>query len=259
MMSQDAPAGWKALKAGRNRGGAAIVRGPELQNEQGLAKRYRGVPTVTLPTVDLPATPLGSTLKERVSCRQFGAEPLTLSEVTTILEASYGSWGIGETPAGAMLERPVPSGGARFPLEVYLIVRRAEGLTPGVYHYVPEDRLLETLRGPLPWASIVRLFLDQPYLARVDTLMVLTAMAGRTLKRYGERGFRFLWLEAGHAVQNGILASTALGLGSLPLAGFYDEPLAGVLGVSSETEPPLYALALGRSPVEDRAERRKVI
>lgn len=138
-------------------------------------------------------------------------------------------------------------------------------MTPRIRHYVPrydvprydapQPSLLEQIRGPVPWPCVTHIFLDQPYLAAVDMLMIITGAAARTLKRYGERGFRFLWLEAGHLAQNVGLASAALELGCLPLAGFHDDALAGLLGTPLDTEPPLYALALGHYTVA-RGKRR---
>ena len=256
MFQQQAPAAWKFLDASRNRGGRTVVDPIPSQSEPGRFKRYHGVPTVELPAVDLPTRSLGQTLTERCSCRQFNGQALALREVATLLHSAYGIHGVSQTPGGELSERPIPSGGARFPLEVYLLVRRVDSIDRGIYHYAPQRSLLEQLRGPVPWPCVTHIFLDQPYLATAGALMIITGAAERTLKRYGERGFRFLWLEAGHLAQNVVLTSAALDLGCLPLAGFYDNVLADLLGTALDTEPPLYALALGHHTSTDRGERR---
>ena len=263
MLPVDAPAGWRAYRAGMNRAETGRSRDVEMvgapptaRPEPGLSKVYVGVPRLALPTVSPPSVGLGDLLEGRASCRRFGGEPMTLHELAVLLHSAYGVFSECVGLTGMLKDRPVPSGGARFPLELYVVVRRLDGVPAGVHHVAPrppgEVSFLEQLRGPVPWPRMVRLFLDQPYLEPVDALVVITGVSSRTLKRYGERGARFLWLESGHVAQNLTLAATALGLGSLPLAGFFDEPLAALLGVDPQVEPPLYAVALGRPTTQDR-------
>jgi SagB-type dehydrogenase family enzyme len=153
-------------------------------------------------------------------------------------------------------ERLVPSGGARYPLEVYLLVRRVEGVARGVHHYAPRDHRLRQIRGPLPWPSIVELFMDQAYLAEADLIVVFTSVIQRTLARYYDRGLRLVLMECGHLAQNLNLLAAAMRLGSLNLGGFYDRHLSALLGLDPEVEVPLYAVALGRPTVTDRQEVR---
>lgn len=265
MWTTFAPKGWASLQAGANRRDLRLVGAPPVgQGDPGPEKRYVAVPRIPLPDAPLPTRPLAELLSGRSSCRRFGGAPTTLNEVAALTITSYGALAGdgpgGGGPGGQVQERPVPSGGARYPLEMYLLVRRCEGLGAGVYHLASDRQghALEQIRGPVPWPAVVRLFLDQDYLAPADLLVVWTAVASRTVKRYGERGFRFLWLEAGHGAQNLVLSSEALGLGSLPLAGFYDRPLADLLGTCLDVEPPLYAVAVGRPTTEDRRLRRQV-
>ena len=62
--------------------------------------------------------------------------------------------------------------------------------------------------------------------AAAGVLAVVTARLDATLVRYGDRGYRYVLLEAGHVGQNLDLASSALGLGALDLGGFLDRMLA---------------------------------
>ena len=70
-------------------------------------------------------------------------------------------------------------------------------------------------------------------------------MIWRSRFKYGERGYRFALLEAGHAAQNMLLAATALALAALPLGGFYDRRLDELVGADGLDEATLYAIALG--------------
>lgn len=258
MISNLAPAAWAFFEMSHNRAPNGSSPGIDGQSEPPRDHRFRGVPIVELPTPRPASGSLADALAGRLSCRQFGGTTLDADDLSTLLHGSYGVLGTARTPSGKMLERPIPSGGGRYPLEVYTLVRRADGVPPGVFHYAPRRHVLEQIRGPRPWTSIVRLFLDQPYLAEADTLVVITGVAGRTLSKYGERGFRFLWLEAGHLGQNLSLIAADSDIGCLPLAGFYDQPLADLLGVDPNVEAPLYAFALGRPSCDGRGARRSV-
>jgi SagB-type dehydrogenase family enzyme len=76
-------------------------------------------------------------------------------------------------------------------------------------------------------------------------------MFWRTRFKYGLRGYRFALLEAGHVVQNVLLACTALGLAAVPVGGFYDRPVDALLGADGVNESVVYAVSLGR-PAESR-------
>ncbi|MEM8960175.1 MAG: SagB/ThcOx family dehydrogenase [Acidobacteriota bacterium] len=233
-----------------------VRAGGRLRGAKATGKRYHGVPQVELPAPAPLDSRLDEVLARRFSCRHFGGDPVSLATLATWLLHSYGWHGLftlGELP---IPDRPVPSGGGAFPLEVYLFVRRADGLERGLYHVDAEQRVLARLRGPLPWAKVTEMFLGQTSVAECDVVAVITAVVHRTLARYGERGYRFLWMEAGHLAQNLLLTATACDLGGLPIAGFYDQQLAASLDVDPTREVPLYAVALGPIATPDSGSTR---
>jgi SagB-type dehydrogenase family enzyme len=89
-----------------------------------------------------------------------------------------------------------------------------------------------------------------------SAVVVLTAVVHRSLRKYGDRGYRHLLIEAGHVAQNLNLVAAAMSLGTLSLGGFFDQDLAALLDVSLEVEIPLYAVAVGIPAVRDRVESR---
>ncbi len=248
------PISWSFHRSGVQAGGFAMTLPPVPGTRMPAAgwKQYHDVPVVELPETDPPAMALGESLAARVSCRRFSGPPLAKTEVSGLLRASYGAQGTFMLQGMEILERPVPSGGACYPVEFYLLVHRIAGIEPGVYHYAARGHRLEQLRGPLPWSGVAGLFMDQPYLLQADLIIVLTAVVHRTLLRYGDRGFRFVWIEAGHVAQNLNLVGAAMDLGTLNLGGFFDDQLAALVGLDPELEIPLYAVAVGRPATEDR-------
>ena len=75
---------------------------------------------------------------------------------------------------------------------------------------------------------------------------MICGVFSRCQEKYGERGYRFMLLEAGHVGQNILLAAEMARLGAVPLGGFCEDPLARFLGLDPRRESPLYVIMLGR-------------
>src|SRR5690606_33257881 len=113
-------------------------------------REHPGAPWTPLPVGPAVTAGVSEVLHERVSCRAFAATGLDLARLATLLRGSYA---VGERQSTAeldLVERPNPSAGGLYPLELSVIVRDVDGLAPGVHHYVPAADGLELLRdGPL--------------------------------------------------------------------------------------------------------------
>src|SRR6266511_2685586 len=130
------------------------------------------------------------------------------------------------------MDRAVPSAGALYPLELSVLVRAVDGLPAGTYHYVPAADGLERVRDDaVPPPVVSHVFMDQPWAAGAAVVLVLSAVCRRSLVKYGDRGYRYLLLEAGHVAQNVVLAASGLGLGAVNLGGFFDDELSDLLGI----------------------------
>ena len=75
--------------------------------------------------------------------------------------------------------------------------------------------------------------------------LVITGSLRKTCAKYGDRGYRFALLEAGHLAQNLMLLGEALHLKSVALGAFFDRALADFLHLDFLDEKPLYILGLG--------------
>jgi len=75
--------------------------------------------------------------------------------------------------------------------------------------------------------------------------IIIAAVYERTTGKYGDRGVRYVHIEAGHAAQNICLQATALDLGMVTVGAFYDERVKEIIGMP-ENETPLYVIPVGR-------------
>jgi SagB-type dehydrogenase family enzyme len=212
--------------------------------------RHPQLPAVVLPPTELPETPLADAVTARRSVRRFGPEPVTLVQVATILHAAYGVTHTLDRPDGtpAAPLRAVPSGGALYPLEVYVLASRVDGLEPGVYHFDPLRRVLEVIRAGDPMPDLLAISTYPEIVGGSAVTCFVTLVIWRTRFKYGPRGYRFALLEAGHLAQNALLTATALGLAALPLGGFYDGSADAFLGVDGVHESTIYTLTAGTPP-----------
>lgn len=204
----------------------------------------RPSPVVSGPGVPLPPPrtdgemSLEQALARRRSVRDFAAASLTLEHVAQLLWAAQGV----SDPVGG--RRTAPSAGALYPLEIYAVVARVAALPAGVYRYVPGSHSLERVRAGPAAASLAEAALSQTAVAEAPLTLAVTADFSRTTGKYGERGRRYVVLEAGHAAQNVCLQAVALGLGAVPIGAFSDESAARILGLS-RAETLLYLLPVG--------------
>jgi SagB-type dehydrogenase family enzyme len=72
------------------------------------------------------------------------------------------------------------------------------------------------------------------------------ATVERMTWRYGERGYRYLHLDAGHVCQNLYLSAQVIGCGSCAIAAFDDEALNQVIGVDGEEQFVIYLGTVGK-------------
>jgi SagB-type dehydrogenase family enzyme len=181
---------------------------------------------------------LEQSLLERRSIRDYSGQPLTLQEISQLTWAAQGL----TDPRGF---RTAPSAGGLYPLELYIVVGDVEDLAAGVYRFQPDGhQLVKTADGDKR-AELAEAALEQEWVEEGAADFVFTAIYERTTGKYGERGIRYVHMEAGHAAQNLCLQATALGLGAVTIGAFYDEEVSQLLNLPAE-EKPLYVIPVGR-------------
>ena len=119
------------------------------------------------------------------------------------------------------------------------------GLDPGLYRYRPAGHELALVTPGDVRALLAEAALDQAWVAEGAIDVVIAAVYARTTERYGERGVRYVHLEAGHAAENLCLQATALGLGAVTVGAFSDKELAAAVQLS-DNQTPLYVIPVGR-------------
>ena len=191
---------------------------------------------ITLPEPNKKGTvSLGEALEKRRSVRDFTTDSLKLENVSQLLWAAQGI-------TGSSGKRTAPSAGALFPLELYIVVARVEGLDAGLYHYDPVKHKLEMKKSGSLLKTLAKSALGQSAIKKCAAAVLVTAVFQRTAKKYGERAEQYVWIEAGHAAQNLLLQATALKLGAVAIGAFYENKVKKSFGLKEE---PLYIIPVG--------------
>ncbi len=184
---------------------------------------------------------LEEAIARRRSIRDFTSEPLSQLQLSQLLWATQG---ISNARGGY---RTVPSAGATYPLEVFVVCggNGVDGISDGVYQYNVESHSLRRhfegdVRGELALAA-----LDQDFICVAPVDIIICALYSRTLSGYGGRGERYVHVEVGHAGQNIYLQATALGLATVAIGAFNDEQVKQVLRLGEEYQP-LYIMPIGK-------------
>lgn len=196
---------------------------------------------ITLPKPRLKGElSLEEAILRRRSTRVFSYRNITKSQLSQLLWACQGTTG--------GYYRTVPSAGATYPLEVFLLLGEGgvESLDGGVYRYVPKEHsIIHHLPGDLR-KRLCSACLEQDFIRRVPLSFVVCAEYSRTTASYGERGVRYVHMEVGHLGQNLALQGGALGLCSVMVGAFRDEDVSRVLNLPVEFKP-LYVVPVGYS------------
>ena len=206
-------------------------------------KSYPSAPRIQLSSPETKGgPPIWDSIRQRRSLRAFQEPPLKEAELSQLLWAGQG---ITDTGTGFAF-RTTPSAGALYPVETYAVIHSVEGIEPGVYHYSVQTHELEQLKvGDFRMAA-ARMALDQGIAHSAKVVFVWTALFARSTWKYRQRGYRYVYLDAGHIAQNIALAAVALGLGSCQIAAIYDDEVNALLGVDGVEESAIYLTVIGR-------------
>ncbi len=188
-----------------------------------------------LDDLHIPPDSIEQVISRRGSTRKFARDPLTLPQLSTILDRS--TRGIPADfldPLGSHLN------------DLYLIVNSVLGLQAGAYAYHWEEKQLELLKPGDFRERAGYLGLEQQLPADAAVDVFFLADLKKILERYGNRGYRAVQLEAGILGGKLYLAAYAQRLGASGLT-FYDDDVVSFFSPHARGKSAIFLVALGRS------------
>lgn len=183
-------------------------------------------------------------LYDRVSVRAYADKNLSLGDLSYLLWITQGIKSISKRPATL---RTVPSAGCRHPFETFMLINRVEGLEKGLYKYLPLEHALEviSLEDKID-EKIKDACRKQLMVLNCGVTFIWTAVRYRNYWRYGERGYRYVHLDAGHVGQNLYLAADVVDCGVCGIAAFHDDEMNSILGIDGIERYTVYIATCGK-------------
>ncbi|MBZ5662180.1 MAG: SagB/ThcOx family dehydrogenase [Acidobacteriia bacterium] len=185
--------------------------------------------------------PLGEITRRRRSALDFDPRtpPMPREDAEQILDFATRDW-----PAdwrGNFLSPPTePVRGADF-VSLYLYVHRVHDCEPGVYYWDASARRLVLLhRGSVERVAAF-LSLEQPLAGNSCFTVSMIANLAQASRIFGNRGYRYVYFEAGAIGQRLYLGAEALGWNATGIGAFYDDDVHRYLGFLEEDAGPVTA------------------
>jgi len=140
--------------------------------------------------------------------------------------------------------RSAPSAGALYPNEIYVAAGTVEGLVPGLYNYQVMDDSLAVLRQGNQILQGVGSALTSGSGKIPAASLLITGIFFRSAWKYRARAFRYVLLDAGHLIENLVLAASAHGVAYSVHYDFDDDAAGHLLGIDGKHESCLAIINL---------------
>jgi len=182
---------------------------------------------------------LWQVISKRRSRRDFKNSAMPLADLFQLRWATQGI-------TGQQGRRAAPSAGHLHPLDTYLVAGNVAELQAGLYRLRPQEGDLELLEtGEELGHRLSEAALGQSFVAAANVSFIWAAVPERSTWKYGERSYRYFYLDAGHICHALYLAATALGYGACGVGAFMDDAVNGLLGLDGRASFAVYAAAVG--------------
>ncbi len=163
-------------------------------------------------------TSLRDVLENRKTSRDFSGDSISEKCFSTIMKYSFG---IREERT----EYPLyyyPCAGGFNSLRIYVYINAVTNLKKGLYLYVPTSHALYPVQLDIEKIKYEILTFSLAFTAKCCFSVHIAGDMEHIGKKYSDRAYRFMNLEAGHAMQNFYLVTTGLSLGCVSSGGFID-------------------------------------
>lgn len=194
-------------------------------------REYKGTKKIALPlALNNPTPPY-----HLLGTDAIPLAPLCIESISQLLQFSMAIAAWKSTGADKWAVRCNASSGNLHPTETYLILPPLFSQKSVIAHYDVKNHQLETL------TEFAGNFFDQ--LPKGSFILALSSISWREVWKYGERAFRYVQLDVGHAWQSVVTSAAMLGWSVQKIDTVSDNQMANILGLDQrdrffETELP---------------------
>ncbi|HEY7695764.1 MAG TPA: SagB family peptide dehydrogenase, partial [Nitrososphaeraceae archaeon] len=146
-------------------------------------------------------------------------------------------------------KRPYASGGARYPLEIYVVNNSISGIQKGIHYYDPLDHKLNLINKNTSFQKRFNKFImdvQHPLMNREpDALFIITAVFARTMWKYEKLGLSLILSDLGCLYQTMYLVATEMNLAPCPIGKTDEETVSKWLNLNWFEESHVGTFMLG--------------
>ncbi len=209
-------------------------------------KTYKRFKSIPLPK-PIPKLFGHEELFKRSSAHDFASKPMSLQEISNIIYYSCGELPEENTEGNiAKNRRMQASAGSRYPLEIYLINFIKGELVNKCYHYNVKDHSLEEL-----WSTEIidkkeiNKYFNYEWARDASLALVVTGVPSRSVMKYGERGYKYMYLESGAVLHNIQINSMLENRRSVIMGGINEKNVEDLLDLDGENETVILGVLVG--------------
>lgn len=210
-------------------------------------KAYLGAPSIATTTSTVNSS-LIEVLANRASRRDFKSAGIPLQSAGRLLHTATSRCRRFTLETGdEVYHGSYPSAGGLYPVNIYCVVRGDCSRTNdySVWYYDNIACRMFLVRNDISQDELTRALGFARQLPNFGAAVILTGTFARSTSKYGNRGYRFALLEAGHIAQNILLAAEADGLGAYCYGGYTDDCTSLLLSLDNVEEFPLHCIMAG--------------
>lgn len=221
-----------------------ILRVPEPPSEKPVPDGSKIIKLPSPKRIKIPEISVRKAIESWEPVEFFTRSDMSLKELSFLLWCTQG---VRKAADRDFLIRNAPSSGRRHPINTYFVAGEVEGLETGLYQYIPSTHSIAVLReeSDLPFAMGTA-SMNFKMFTRAAVSFIWTAIPYRSVWALGNRGYRSIFIEAGHVCQSLMMASASIGYIVHPIDLFHDQMMIQLTGIDPEVEWPLYVAAIGK-------------
>jgi len=185
---------------------------------------------------------LEKTINKRVSMREYADKELYLKDLSQVIWAAAGKRYVDGVSSAS---RVFPSAGAIYPFKFYVMVNNVYGIPEGIYMYDYNQHVLKLFKKGDYRKELLKACFGQDMVYNSSFNIIIVGDTKSAKARYGERGLRYLFIDAGHSGENIYLQCASRGLGTVAIGAFDDDRIKKLLDLE-KSEIPVYVFPVGK-------------
>ena len=196
---------------------------------------------------------ISAVISSRRSKRNFSDGPISMSDLSTLLQHAYGVSGRlspGSAPIDAVGDinlRCAQSGGGLYPITLYVVPINVSEMELGFYEYQPNAHSLRPTGVEIGRDELSRLCYTQDFdILRAGVGIVYVYTLHKNSYKYGDCGVVLALIEVGGIAQNLHLIRTALGLAGCCQGGYDKQGLERALGIDGVSRHVVHMSVIGQ-------------